>query len=91
MKQFMNDSDSLNGIVFIVKGSIQPSNTSFQPYGWRPEAISKEIFTPVRTMRYWESNLLLYGSSLPPRNWTLGRPRKLTRADEDALFNILPR
>ena len=36
MKQFMNDSDSLNGIVFILasihslfKGSIQPSNTSY--------------------------------------------------------------
>jgi len=28
--------------------------------GWRPEAISKEIFIPVRTIRYWESNLLRY-------------------------------
>jgi transposase len=61
----------------------------FLMLGWRPEAISKEIFIPVRTIRYWESNLLRYGSSLPPRNRTFGRPRKLTRADEDALFNIL--
>ena len=61
----------------------------FLKLGWRPEAISKEIFIPVRTIRYWESNLLRYGSSFPPRNRTFGRPRKLTRADEDALFNIL--
>jgi hypothetical protein len=35
--------------------------------------------------------LLRYGSPLPPRNRTFGQPRdrKLTRADEDALFNIL--
>jgi hypothetical protein len=65
----MSDSDSLNGIVFILasihslfKGSIQPSNAS---YGWRPEAISEEIFIAVRTIRYWESNLLRYSSSLP--------------------------
>src|SRR6267378_5639354 len=63
--------------------------TRFLKLGWRPEAISKEIFNPVRTIRYWESNLLRYGSSLPPRNRTFGRPCKLTRADEDALFNIL--
>jgi transposase len=66
--------------------------TRFLKLGWRPEAISKEIFILtlyVRTIRYWESNLLRYGSSLPPRNRTFGRPCKLTRADEDALFNIL--
>ena len=56
--------------------------------GWRPEAISGEIFIPVRTIHRWESNLLRYGSPLPPRNRTFG-PRKLTRADEDALFDIL--
>ena len=54
-----------------------------------PLFLLREIFNPVRTICYWESNLLRYGSSLPPRNRTFGRPCKLTRADEDALFNIL--
>ena len=55
--------------------------------GWRPEAIIIVLYIPVRTTR-WESNLLRYGSPLPPRNRTFGRPRKLTRADEAALFDI---
>ena len=43
----------------------------------------------MRTIRCWESNLLRYGSPLPPRNRAFGRPRKLTRADKDALFDTL--
>jgi hypothetical protein len=45
----------------------------FLTLGWRPDAISREIFIPARTIRCWESNLLRYGSPLSPRNRAFGR------------------
>jgi transposase len=57
--------------------------------GWSPHAIAAECRIHLRTVYKLSTSLLLYGSIRQPRLRTLGRPRKLTVADEEALLELL--
>jgi transposase len=59
--------------------------------GWDIEAISKECHVAVRTVYRIQSNLLRHGSIRPPQFRQLGRARKLSSADEEALLHYLLR
>jgi transposase len=57
--------------------------------GWKPNAIAQTLKIS-RTKAYkFEENLLRYGSLRAPRSAKQGRPCKLTKADEKALFEYL--
>src|SRR2546430_12185280 len=57
--------------------------------GWRPDMIAEECKIFRSTVYTIESCLLQHGSIRTPYWKTLGRPRWLTIADEDALFEVL--
>jgi transposase len=57
--------------------------------GWKPAAIANECGVSEGTVYRIQRNLLLYGSVRKPGFRQLGRPLKLTEADEDALFEWL--
>jgi transposase len=59
--------------------------------GWRPDAIASEIRCHLVTVYRMERNLYIWGSATKPRIRTIGQPRKLTPADEEALFSYLTR
>jgi Homeodomain-like domain len=57
--------------------------------GWRPEDIVDECGVSRRTVYNMQANLARYGSPAKPRYRLLGRPSKLTIADQKALLNWL--
>ena len=57
--------------------------------GWGYHDIALECRCSLVTVYRVANNLLLHGSSRPPQLRKLGRPRKLTPADEDAVWDLL--
>lgn len=57
--------------------------------GWRFKAIAEECKILERIVYMIQSNLLRYGSIRKPYFRQLGQARKLSKADEDALFDYL--
>ncbi|KAL4878020.1 hypothetical protein BJY04DRAFT_221592 [Aspergillus karnatakaensis] len=57
--------------------------------GWTTKAIAAEVGVCTQTVVRLRDNLMKHGSVKAPRFKKLGRPRRLTRADEDALFEWL--
>ncbi|KAL4860806.1 hypothetical protein BDV12DRAFT_181088 [Aspergillus spectabilis] len=57
--------------------------------GWKPEAIAAEVQVSKRRVERIQHNLIGHGSVRKPRFRALGRPHKLSKADEDALFQYL--
>ncbi|KAL3463432.1 hypothetical protein BJX64DRAFT_257293 [Aspergillus heterothallicus] len=54
--------------------------------GWSHTEASKEVRASKRSVERAQHNLLLYGSVRKPRYCKLGRAKKLSQADEDALL-----
>jgi transposase len=59
--------------------------------GLRIEEIFKDTGIKPRTLRTWRLNLMRYQSMNRPPFAALGRPRKLSREDKDAVLEILLR
>ncbi|EED17223.1 conserved hypothetical protein [Talaromyces stipitatus ATCC 10500] len=57
--------------------------------GWKCEAIASACNVSRATIFRYQSNLLRYGSLRKPAYRSLGRARKLSQADEDAVFEYL--
>jgi transposase len=57
--------------------------------GWSPHDIAVECRIHLRTVYKLITSLLLYSSLQWPKLHTLGRPQKLTVADEEALLELL--
>lgn len=57
--------------------------------GWKCEAIASACNVSRATIFRYQSNLLRYGSLRKPAYQSLGRARKLSQADEDAVFEYL--
>ena len=57
--------------------------------GWKIKDIARECGTSQTTAYKIEVNLARYGSARKPYFRRLGRARKLSKADEDALFEYL--
>ena len=56
---------------------------------WRPDAIAKELSIRLRTVYNAESNIARYGSVIKPLYTQLGRPPKFTKADKEAVLELL--
>ena len=61
----------------------------FMLLGWSPHDIAAECRVHIATAYRYIRNLRLYGSPRGLAVCKLGRPRKLTRADEEALLELL--
>jgi transposase len=59
--------------------------------GQEPHDVADTCNVALRTVYNYRTNLLLYGSTRGPCIRQLGRPRKLTVADEDAILDLLLR
>ena len=59
--------------------------------GWSPHHIAVECRVSLTTIWRYTTNLLSFGSIRAPSLRHLGRPRKLTAADEDAVLDLLLR
>lgn len=57
--------------------------------GWSPHAIAADCRVHLATVYRLTDNLLRYGSIRAPGYRKLGRPRKLTTADEEAILELL--
>ena len=57
--------------------------------GWSPHRIAVECRVSLATIWRYTTNLLSFGSISAPSLRHLGRPRKLTAADEDAVLDLL--
>ena len=57
--------------------------------GWPAHAIAADCRVHLSTVYNQANNLLRYGSIKAPGLRKLGRPRKLTAADEEALLELL--
>lgn len=57
--------------------------------GWKCEAIATECGISSRSVRRIQENVIRYGSVRKPQHRTLGRARKLSKYDEEALFEYL--
>jgi transposase len=57
--------------------------------GWSPHAIAADCRVHLATVYKLTNNLLRYGSIKVPGYHKLGQPRKLTTADEEAIFELL--
>ena len=57
--------------------------------GWSPHAIAADCHVHLATVYKLTNNLLQYGSIKAPGYRKLGRPRNLTTADEEAVFEFL--
>ena len=57
--------------------------------GYSPHDVAYECRCCLKTVYNYINNLLKYGSVKKPLVRTLGRPRTLTSADEEALFEML--
>src|SRR5436309_13902542 len=57
--------------------------------GWCPDAIAEECCVSISTVYKMQSNLMRYGSITKLHLRLLGRSRKLTEADKQALFTLL--
>lgn len=57
--------------------------------GWSEAKIAEECRVHLSTVYRIRSNLVTYGSVRKPYYRQLGRARKLSKADEDALFEWL--
>jgi transposase len=54
--------------------------------GWEHAPIERLTGVPTGTIERWHRNLRRYGTPLPPHRQAIGRPKRLTKADEDALL-----
>ena len=57
--------------------------------GWAPHAIVDDCRVSLRTVYQFACNLLQYGGIRALAIRKLGRPRRLTTADEDAVLEML--
>ena len=57
--------------------------------GWRPNAITKELNIGLRTVYSIESNIARYRSVVKPLYILLGRPPKISKADKEAVLELL--
>ena len=59
--------------------------------GWSTATIASETGAKPRTIQYWRTSLLRYQSMNRPPFAALGRRRKLTQDDKEALKEVLLR
>jgi transposase len=84
--------NSLRHITFPPRGFSRPLRIRilrFLLLGWTPHAIAADCRVSLRTVQRFARNLLQYGSIRVPAIRKLGRPRRLTTADEDAVLEML--
>lgn len=58
---------------------------------WKPDGIARDLNVSIKTVYRIKNNLIKYGSAVPPREKTLGRPKGLSKEDEDYLLERLTR
>src|SRR6267378_7708895 len=63
--------------------------TRYLLLGWKCKAIATECGISSRSVYRIQENLMRYGSVRKPHCRTLGRAKKLSKADEEALFEYL--
>jgi len=63
--------------------------TRYLLLGWKCNAIATECGISSRSVYRIQENLMRYGSVRKPHYRTLGRAKKLSKADEEALFEYL--
>ena len=56
---------------------------------WRPDAIAKELSIGLRTIYDIESNIARYRSVVKPLYTRLRQPPKITKADKEAVLELL--
>jgi len=56
---------------------------------WTPHAIAAECHVSLRTVQRFARNLLQYGGIRAPAIRKLGRPQRLTTANEEAILEML--
>jgi transposase len=59
--------------------------------GWSSHAIAEDCRVGLSTVYFQSNRLFRYGSIRAPALHKLGRPRKLTTADEDEVLELLLR
>jgi transposase len=57
--------------------------------GWTPHAIAADYRVSLRTIQRFAHNLLQYSGIRAPAIRKLGRPRRLTTADQEAVLEML--
>ena len=57
--------------------------------GWKPDCIAKTVQVSQSTVERIEKNLAKYGTVTQPHCCRLGRPKRLTEADKEAVFSML--
>ena len=58
---------------------------------WKPSAVAERVRCHPVTAHRWERNIQVYGSLNPHRHGIRGRPRRLTSAAKEALFEYQSR
>jgi transposase len=84
--------NSLPLAIFTTRGLSCPLRTRilrFLLFGWTSHAIAAECHVAPWTVYRMARNLLWYGSIRTSALHKLGRPRRLTTADKDAILEIL--
>jgi transposase len=57
--------------------------------GWRPDAVAEQLHVSRATVYNTERNLMRYGQPIRPRVRKAGRPAALTKANREALLELL--
>ena len=84
--------NSLSPATFPTRGLSRPLRIRilrFLLLGWMSHAIAADCRVSIRTVTRMARNLLQYGGIRAPAIRKLGRPRRLTSADEDAVLELL--